>query len=156
MDTLDFNGLSQVLNPDKKRLAYEENRHLFTKVAFDVFQLNSSPIESYWILEKGDDGKEYLVAKYEDASDTKTIESRSSWQALSDRDAKNITIFYKGTPVRRCTADEFGFNDADIHIFKKALVEQLSSNADFTKKMLNTLVEDKQKSLFQQFPELNK
>lgn len=158
MDILDFEQIARVINPDNTRVSYEENRHLFRKVAFDVFQLADSPIESYWILETGDDGKEYLVAQYDEGVESADLEVRGSvnWEAFSDKEAKNVTVFYKGVPIRRCASSEFGFNEADIHIFRQALINGLTSDASLVTKMIESMPEEKRQALQEQFPELSK
>ena len=155
METIDLMKVAQAISPDTKCLPYEENKHLFTKVAgaFDVFQMNRSPVESYWILEKGDDGQEYLVAQYEDSSG-EPIESISSWEALSDREGKNVTLSYKNVPIKRLASSEYGFSSSDVHIFIKALTGRLDSDQEFVNKLVKTLPEEKNNSLTTLFPEL--
>ena len=155
METIDLMKVAQAINPDTKCLLYEENKHLFTKVAgaFDVFQMNSSSVESYWILEKGDDGQEYLVAQYEDSFD-EPIESINSWEALSDRAGENVTLSYKNVPIKRLASSEYGFNSSDVHIFIKALTEKLDSDQEFVDKLVKTLPKEKNNGLTSLFPEL--
>ena len=154
MDTLDFEQLSKDINPNKKRLSYNENKQFFTKVAFDVFQLNNSPVESYWVLETAEDGKEYLVAKYEDDdANNPNIEARGSWNALSDKENKNVTLFYKGVPIRRFASSDFGFDASDIHIFQNTLTNKLASDITLVSKLMNALPKEKRQALIEQFPE---
>lgn len=155
MDTLDFEKLAKTVNPDTTRLPYQQVKQHFTKVAFDVFQLNNTPFESYWILEQGEDGQEYLVAKYDDAPDGE-LEAHGSWQALSDKTASNVTVYYKGVPVKRCTASDFGFTTDDVHLFTKTVADGLNGNDELAEKMLAELPAEKADALAQQFPELKK
>jgi len=135
-----------------KRLSYERNKHLFRKVAFDVFQMDNGQVPTYWILEKCDDG-EYLVATYEDE---KEIKSESSWSALSDKENKHITLSYKNIPIRRFAVAEFNVEPKETHILKEAMVEKLDKDSDFVNKLLNTLPEEKKASIMSLFPELIK
>lgn len=153
METIDLTKVAKVVDPDKKRLPYGKYKHLFTKVAFDVFQLNSSPVESYWTLEKGDDGQEYLVANYEKEPDEK-LQVKSSWEALSDKESKNVTLLYKGVPIKRFASSDYGFESNDVNIFKNALVNKLSADPEFVDKLMKILTEEKRSALIEAFPEL--
>lgn len=144
--------LAQIMNPEKPQLPYEKFKSLFVKVAFDVFQPSGSPVESYWILEKGDDGKEYLVSNYEDSDIS--ISATDEWQALPDKQAKNITLSYKDTPIKRLASSDFGFSQEDIHVFTSALLSKLASDKGFVSKLLETLPENKKEALIKTFPEL--
>lgn len=154
MDTLDWAQLASVVEPRRDRVSYETNKHLFTKVAFDVFQLNSSPIESLWVLEKGEDGKEYLVAMYGEQEATKQLESKSSWEAVSDREGKNVTLLYKETPLQRFASTDYGFSQSDVHIFQRTLISKLSTDKAFREKFLNSQPAEKREMILKQFPEL--
>jgi hypothetical protein len=153
METIDLTKVAKVVDPDKKRLPYDKYKHLFTKVAFDVFQLNTSPVESYWILEKDDDGKEYLSANYE-KEQTEELQAKSSWEALSDKESKNITLLYRGVPIKRFASSEYGFDSNDVDIFKNALVNKLSVSKEFVDKLIEVLTEEKRDALVKAFPEL--
>lgn len=153
MDTLDWTELAGNVMPNKNRIPYEPNKHLFRKVAFDVFQLNSSPVESLWILEEGDDGQQFLVAQY-GAEEDEAIESKSSWEALSDKEGKNVTLMYKNTPIQRFASTDYGFNEDDVHLFQKTLVESLDSNGKLVSKLLGSQSHEKVAYLTSKFPEL--
>lgn len=153
MDTLDWTKLEKDVVPNTKRVAYEPNKKFFTKVAFDVFQLNTSPVQSLWILEEDEDGTQYLAAQYEDVEE-KPLEVKSHWVALADRESKNVTLVYKDMPIRRFASDEYGFTEDDIHLFQKTLVEKLSSDKSFVEKLLKSQPEETRNSLIKRFPEL--
>lgn len=154
METVDLTKVADIVDSNKKRLSYKKYKHLFTKVAFDIFQLNSSPVESYWILDKGDDGQEYLFANYETETDEK-LQAKSNWEALSDKESKNITLAYKGVPIKRFASSEYNFDANDIDIFKNALVSKLDTNKEFINKLMNTMSNEKRSALIEAFPELN-
>jgi hypothetical protein len=153
METIDLTKVAKIVDPDNKRLPYGKYKHLFTKVAFDVFQLNNSPVESYWILEKDENGEEYLSANYEREAEEK-LEVKSSWEALSDKESKNITLLYKGVPIKRLGSSEYGFDNDDVGIFKKALINKLSVNQEFVNKLMEVLTEEKRNAIIEAFPEL--
>lgn len=154
METLDWTKLANVVEPKRDRVPYEPNKHLFTKVAFDVFQLNTSPVESLWVLETSDDGTEYLAAMYGDDDATDQLEVKSHWEALSDKDAKNVTLLYKDTPLQRFASSDYGFDKSDVHVFQRTLVAKLSSDKEFREKFLNSQPEEKREMILKQFPEL--
>lgn len=145
----DYAPVSEVVSPT--RIPFGPNKHLFRKVAFDVYQRENSQVPSYWILEKCDDG-EYLVATYEDED----IKSESSWSALSDKDDKNITLSYKNIPIRRFAVAEFKATPEEVYILKQAMVEKLDKEPDFVNKLLDSLPENKKDSIVSLFPELAK
>jgi hypothetical protein len=153
METLDWDCLERDVVPDNKKIAYEPNKHLFKKVAFDVYRLNSSPTESLWILEDGEDGKQYLVAQYEEESENIEVKG-SNWLALPDKTASNVTLFYKDVPIKRFASSEYGFSAADVNVFQGVLVEKLSSDKAFVEKLLNTQTNEQKDTLLKQFPEL--
>ena len=151
-ETLDWNKLAGDMTTRKDKIPYEQNKQFFTKIAFDVFQFNASPIESLWILEDGEDGKQYLVAKYEDAD--QPLEVKSNWLAVLDTEGKNITVAYKNTPIQKFASTDFGFNKDDAYIFQKMLVEKLNSDKSFIEKLVKSQPKEKQEKLLTQFPEL--
>ena len=154
METLTWIKLAREVVSDTSKVPYESNKHLFTKIAFDVFQLNTSPVDSLWILENGDDGKQYLVAKYSDEEPAKELEAKSSWVALADTDSKNVTLLYKDKPIQRFASSDFGFTKDDVHIFQKTLVQKLSSDKSFVTKLIKSQPQETQEMLTMQFPEL--
>lgn len=154
MDTLDLTKLAKDLTPNRHRIPYEPNKHLFRKVAFDVFQLSGSPIDSLWNLEDGEDGEQFLVAQYED-DDAQGLESKSQWTALTDKTAENVTLLYRDTPIQRFASSQYGFDSGDVHVFQDTLIEKLSTDKDFLDKFLESQSEEKKAELLRQFPELS-
>lgn len=153
METLDWTKLAADIVPDKTRIPYEPNKHLFKKVAFDVFQLSGSPVESLWTLEDGEDGP-YLVAQYSDVEEA-PLESKGHWAALSDKDGENITLMYKDTPIRRLASTEFGFTKEDVHIFQDAVVGKLAEDETVVGELMSSLPQSKAELLTAKFPELH-
>jgi len=153
MESLDWTKLAGDVTPQTGRIPYTPNKHLFRKVAFDVFQLNSSPVESLWTLEDAEDGTQYLVAQYGE-EEPETLEVKSHWEALADREGKNITLIYKSAPIQRFASADYGFDVEDVHLFQQALVEKLGSDKSFVTKLLKSQPKTKLDSLIAQFPEL--
>ena len=154
MENIDLRKLAHTMSPDKNRISYAENKHLFVKVGFDVFKFTGSPVESYWTLEKDEDGKEYLVANYEKSPDTQDLQAQGNWEALSDKKAENVTLLYSGVPIRRFASSDYSFDTSDVHIFKQAMIEKLSGDSEFVESLLNAVPEEKREALIQTFPEL--
>ena len=153
METLDWTKLAGHVAPDTSKVPYEPNKHLFRKVAFDVFQLNSSPVESLWVLQQGDDGEEYLVAQYQD-EEVEGLEAKSHWTALADREGKNVTLAYKEMPIQRFASTDYGFTAEDVHLFQQTLVSKLANEPEFVKKLLGSQPDTRREMLLQRFPEL--
>ena len=152
---MDNSAWAQLFNkfyPSK--LAFESNKHLFTKIAFDVFQLNSSPVESLWILEEGEDGKQYLSATYSGDDDQK--EAVGNWNALPNKESSLVILCYKNFPIHKFASSEFGFNKSDIQVFQKALMNKINSDQSFVQNIIDVQPKEKKDLLFEQFPELMK
>lgn len=154
MDTLDWEKLANSVEPRRDKILFEQNKHLFTKLAFDVFRLNTSPTESLWILEKGEDGKEYLAAMYDNDDNSAQLEVKSHWEAISDKDNKNVTLLYKNTPLCRFASTDYGFDNSDIHIFQRTLVAKLNLDKSFRDKFMTSQSAEKREMILKQFPEL--
>ena len=148
-ETLDWNKLAGDVTPSNSRIPYVGNERHFTKIAFDVFQCNSTPVQSLWILETAEDGKQYLVAKYEESEQ---LEAKSSdWTAVLDSTGKNITLAYKSQPLQKFASSDYGFTVEDAYIFQRTLIEKLSTDKAFVEKLLKSLPQEKQEKLLTQF-----
>lgn len=132
-------------------LPYEQNKHKFIKVAFDVFEMADSDFESYWTLEKDKDGKEYLVATYVQDDD---LTAKSEWEAVLDKQASNVTLYYKDMPIKRFASKEFGFGQGDAYLFRRTLVKRLNEDPVFVKEMIATLPKARRDALSELFPEI--
>ena len=156
MSNIEWEKVAEVVAPNTDRVPYKPNKHLFTKVAFDVYQYNNGITESLWTLEKDENGEEYLVAQYDDGSEVqdKPLQSKSSWEALSDQEGANVTLYYRGVPIKRLTSSDYSFDKSDVHIFKSAVTKKLSDDKGFVSKLLDNLPEEKRESLINSFPEL--
>ena len=152
MDSLEWAVLAESFSKNAKKINYETNKHLFTKVAFDVFQLNVSPQESLWVLENDENGQPYLVAMYDNQP---TIEaSATNWSALPDKEAQNVTLFYKNQPIQKFAAVDYGFNKDDVHVFQRTLISKLTDDKSFCIKLLSAQSDSKKQNILNKFPEL--
>jgi hypothetical protein len=147
MEQNDWAGLFRKYASNK--VDYDKHKHLFTKVAFDVFQMNSSPVDALWTLEDGEDGKQYLVATYDE--DT-TLKTESAWKTIANKEASAITLFYKDCPVHKFASSEYGFCKDDAHLFERLILSK-ASDSGFVKSMLAS-EPDKAESILALFPEL--
>lgn len=137
---------------DQSKLKFNENKHLFTKVAWDLYQLNSSPIEALWILDADESGQQYLVATYDEQA--KPLETTGHWKALSNKEASATTLYYKDIPVCKFASADFGVGAEDIVLFERVLAEKANTNQDFARKVLAAQPKEKQSIILQQYPEL--
>ena len=149
-ETLDWTRLSSDSTLNTKRIQYDSNKQSFTRIAFDVYQLNSSPIEALWILERDENGEQYLVATYDDP----TLESTGNWKALSNKSASSTTLYYKNAALCSVIPADFGVMADDISVFERVLVNKVSNDRSFMKKVIESQTREKQDIILQQFPEL--
>src|SRR5271157_2858831 len=136
LETLDWIKLAGDVVQDPNRIQFDNlAKNAFTHIAFDVWTANDSKVESLWILEKDEkDGKEYLVARYD--NEDKPLETKSNWSAVNDKESKNITLAYRNVPIKRFASADFGFTKDDAYIFQRMLIEKTSSDKSFIKKLI--------------------
>lgn len=149
MNNNDWNDFFNKFYPQK--IDFEKNKHFFTKVAFDVFQLNTVPIESLWILEQGEDGKQYLSATY---IEDDHLEVKSDWSAISNKDSSIVVLCYKNFPIEKFSSKDYGFTPNDISIFQKTIVKKASTDKDFVNNIISNFSNDKKEEIIKQFPGL--
>lgn len=139
---LDWTALGATTNPRTDRLAFDEVKHMFKKVAWDAYKpLSGSDI--LWELREEDDGK-FLYAIYGDENSLVTTASVSSnWTAISDHDGKNITLSYSNVPIKRFSSVEYGFQPSEVEEFASFLKAK-AEQKDFVSELLKTLPESKQ------------
>jgi hypothetical protein len=152
MNNTEWSSLFDQFYP--KKLDYEKNKHLFTKLAFDVFQLNGSPVKSLWILEDGEDGKQYLSATYD--SSEEQLEITGQWNALVNKEASMVVLYYKGYPIQKFESQIFGFTKESADAFSEMIVKKANSDDKFVKTIIESQNKEKQEIIIKQFPELNK
>ena len=150
MDNTEWSRLFDQIYP--KKLEFESNKHKFTKVAFDVFKLNGSPVESLWILEDGEDGKQYLSATYE----AEQLEAKGEWSSLINKEASMVVLYYKGYPIQKFESKDYGFHPGNVNVFQDMLVKKANSDENFVSTLIKSQNQEKQEIVLQQFPELNK
>lgn len=157
MESLDWNKLHNDTGRhlDSQRISYDKNKHLFRKIAFDVFQLNTTSVESLWKLEAEADGSEYLVAIYGDNSQPSPIQITANWKAYSDSKSENVTLMYRDVFVSKFASSEYGFTNDDVHLFKDTLVNKLASDPGFVRAMFDKIGKAKRAELVSAYPEFD-
>lgn len=143
----DWKLLEAKLNPRKDKVEFEPVKHLFRKVAFDVYKPVSGS-EKLWELRQEDDGKEYLVALYE--SKDLTVESQeeqsTQWTATADHEGKNVTLAYRDFPITRIAIAQHGVSPDRAGEFARFL-EKRAADTQFITGLLASLPEAKRKSV---------
>ncbi len=149
---LDFSYLRKNVISDNNRVPLRGNEDKITRVAFDMFRMDNEP-ETLWKVQSDDDGNEFLVRTYSLPEDKMTIES--SWTVDTDTKKANLTIFYKGVPVHRIKASNYGANTPEESEQLATVVRRkLASSKEFADKLLKTIPKLKLKALAVSFPEL--
>jgi hypothetical protein len=144
----DWAHLINVIEPkrDTQCLAWEDVRSNFRKIAWDVYKpLDGS--EQLWELRDGDDGRKYLYAMYQSApekpAESNIIEeirttASADWTATCDRDRKNITLSFKGFPLKRFASTEFKFEPDEAEQFA-AFLQAKTAQPEFVRQVLKGL-----------------
>ena len=147
---LDFSHIYQAVMP-KTRIPVKGNEDKITRVAFDMFRMNSEP-ETLWKIQSDDDG-EFLVRTYTLPEDE--ISAKSFWNVETDIKKANLTISYKGVPIHRIVASKYGANnEKDTELLATVIRRKLATDDNFTKKMLKTFSKSKLQAIASSFPEL--
>lgn len=150
-DYFDWARLAEMVEPkrDSQRLSWEESKHLFKKVAWDVYKPVDGT-EALWEMRVEDDGSKYLVAMYntatvtasapdgEDAKDSVIVTASSDWNAICDRARKNVTLSFKGFPIKRFASSEYRFSQDEADQFAK-FIQSRASDSEFTREILKDL-----------------
>jgi len=121
------------------------------KVAFDMYKVYGDHYDCLWKLEDVN-GDQFLVRASDPQYD---YSKKGEWNLSSDYDARNVTLFYKNTPIQRFSSSDFGFESNDLNIFKSALQDQLDDEG-FVRDVLASQPKDKFSSITSTHPELNK
>jgi len=155
---LDFSVLESLDDKGKlrcaassNRIAFEENKHKFTKVGFDIFREDAS--NSLWQLEAGEDGEWLIRADIVDESAPQGEVPVQAWNAIPHKDGKAVTLAYCKTPVALFSGQQFKFTPHEASVFSRYLTEKLSSK-DFQRTLVGHLPQERKQALQQQHPEL--
>jgi hypothetical protein len=147
---LDYSHLCAVVAPD--RILLRGNEHRITRIAFDMFRLDDDK-ENLWQVQADDDGNEFLVRTYELPKDD-GIQSTSEWHVQEDSRKASLTVAYRGMPIHRLVAAEYGANTADEVKLLRDLVQAKLAEPEFAGRMLTSMPEPKRAALLTTFPKL--
>lgn len=142
---LDWQVLERSTTPQTK-YAFDEVKHLFRKVAFDVYKpLNGS--DKLWELRDDPEGK-FLYALYDEAEDLNVQSEKGpiGWEATADRDGLNVTLSFKNVPLVRFASERYNFASDEAELFAEFLKSK-TSDKKFVNKLMNILPENKRQVL---------
>ena len=106
----------------EEKIPFEENKHKFKKIAFDVYAPLNDATDNLWVVQDTDDGS-FLTRTHWDHDNVNVKESKEEgWDALPDKSGDNITLYYKDTPLINMSAKEYGFDQGDPRIFINSLL----------------------------------
>lgn len=142
---LDWSALENQTVSERTKYSFKDVEHLVYKVAFDQYKPLSGS-DTLWELRE-EDGKKFLYAVYDKPEDL-TIKSQSGWDAISDRDGKNITLSYKAIPIMRFASTEHGFDKEEAADFAFYLKKK-AANEVFVKELIAGLPSSKRELLVQ-------
>jgi hypothetical protein len=149
MDTFDISKIYSFLEPEK--IPVKGNEHRITKVAFDVVRLDTDK-EYLWQVQADDDGNEFLVRTYELPQENLSV--KADWDVISDGKKANLTISYKGVPIYRMIAAQFGATkEKDVKLLQTLMQEKLNDSS-FVARFLQILPESKRAAIYNTFPKL--
>lgn len=121
----------------EEKIPFEENKHRFKKIAFDVYAPLNDATDNLWVVQDTDDGS-FLTRTHWDHDNVNVKESKEEgWDALPDKSGDNITLYYKDTPLINMSAKEYGFDQGDPRIFINSLLDFMRD-----KKNVATLLKD--------------
>jgi len=123
------------------------------KIAFDVFKVYKDAYDGLWHMEEDSDGSKFLVRASNPVYDYNTS---GSWSVSNDYDHSSVTVNYKNVPLCSFACNEFGVDSNNIDVFKKTLLEKVSSDNLFVKNILKEQSQAKLEALHLTFPELQK
>lgn len=144
---LDYSILER--HSSKPQYKFSETKHLFTRLAFDVFKLNDGSSDDLWKIESTVDG-DYLVALYDNDSSVELAPKQASknlWQVEVQPESNELHLFYKGTPIHR-------FAHPDARSIRSFLPAKLASDQNFRKALLQELSPSRQSQILKLYPEL--
>jgi len=149
---LDFSYLQKAVERSQDRIYVKGNEHMIKRFAFDLVRMDSEP-ETLWKVQADDDGNEFLVRTYTMPEDKEA--AASDWSVDADKKQANLTVSYKGAPLHRLVAAEYGACSPDeADLLAKVLRRKLAVDSEFAGKLLASLPVPKLRAVAAAFPEL--
>lgn len=116
------------------------------KVAFDVVRFKDDDNRAnLWQIQSGEDG-DYIIALYNE-----DFRKESDWEAIVDKKASIIHIFYKKTELGKLSSQDLG--DLDLERAAQILPQKLASNSQLKNLFLDRL--PSKQAVLSKFPELS-
>lgn len=112
----------KVVQASASRVAYQENKVRFERVAFDLFEPNNGDNE-IWQLQTDADGKEWLVQVQNIDESVSKVEGGFSAHLNSERTA--ITLLHNDEPIMKFAAEDFHFTPRSANAFKRFLLGKI-------------------------------
>lgn len=155
--SVDYTHLATSLH--RKVYALDDVKDRIEKIAFDVvrFMDGSEDIDKLWKIHQDNDGKNYIVAMYDDEEEaTKTAKTAGSneWDASIDKRATTIQIFYKNEPIKKIAIANYGWSAPEAAEFATKLPQKLSEDRKFAHTILASLDDGERETLLAKYPEL--
>ena len=122
------------------------------KIAFDMYKVMGDQYDDLWKVEEID-GSNFLIRSSDPKYQTK---EGGDWSASSNYDYNHVTLSYKNVPICGFSSDEYGFSGDDIFTFKSALLDVVSSDKEFIKKVVASQPSAKAEVIKNLFPEILK
>jgi hypothetical protein len=155
---LDFSHVQNVVAPPD-RIPVLGNEHRMVRVAFDLFRLDGDDEERLWQVQTAEDGNEFLVRTYDLPEDVEDgLESRSAdWSVMTDSKFANLTVAYRGVPIHRLAAADYGaWSPDEVRMLRQLVSEKLASDKAWAARFLHDLPPAKLAALRETFPEFSK
>jgi hypothetical protein len=134
---IDWKSLELALNPPTHMsIDFASASGQFTKVAFDVYKKIGE--EGLWELREAEDGRKVLVALYEEAAENVRTASASEWSAHADSSNKFVTLAFRGAPICKFAAAEYGFDESNAGQFASFIASK-ASDSSFIDNLVDTL-----------------
>ncbi len=142
---LDLTNVQKVVYKDRDKIPVRGNEHRMIRVAFDLFHLKGDEQEDLWQIQADDDG-EFLVRTYS-LPDEEQV-AISDWNAKEDKKQANLTITYKGIPIQRLAASDYGAQSPeDVAVLRGVVLKKLAQDKGFAVDLFNTLSSEKKEIL---------
>ena len=117
-----------------------------------MYKVMGDQYDDLWKVEEID-GSNFLIRSSDPKYQTK---EGGDWSASSNYDYNHVTLSYKNVPICGFSSDEYGFSGDDIFTFKSALLDVVSSDKEFIKKVVASQPSAKAEVIKNLFPEILK
>jgi hypothetical protein len=140
-----------------KAYRLEDVKDKIERVAFDVVRFrDNEDTDMLWRIDERDDGP-VIVALYDEAgSMTSESTDEKKWEALPDKSAGCLHVYYSGDPIVRLAASDLGIPADEVELAARWLPVKLAEDEDIQRFVMSKVHEASRKMLAEAHPELNK